>query len=65
MRGVDVTLFATADSVTTDRPFSVYEAYNARGHYVAISNADRHERLDYAVHRFGTPLESSAVRTLA
>lgn len=37
----------TIHGFSSERILPVFEKYNARGHYVAISEADRHESLDY------------------
>ncbi len=44
---VDTPVVTTIHGFSSERIVPVFERYNARGHYVAISNADRHERLDY------------------
>ena len=46
---VDTPVVTTIHGFSSERILPVFEKYNARGHYVAISDADRHERLDYAV----------------
>ena len=44
---VDTPVVTTIHGLSSERIVPVYEKYNARGHYVAISDADRHARLDY------------------
>ena len=41
-------VITTIHGFSSPRILPVYERYNTRGHYVAISDADRHERLTYA-----------------
>ena len=45
---VDTPVVTTIHGFSSPRILPVYEKYNARGAYVAISDADRHPRLDYA-----------------
>jgi glycosyltransferase involved in cell wall biosynthesis len=45
---VDTPIVTTIHGFSSERIIPVYEAYNDRGAYVAISDADRHERLTYA-----------------
>ena len=45
---VETPVVTTIHGFSSERILPVFEKYNARGHYVAISDADRHERLDYA-----------------
>jgi glycosyltransferase involved in cell wall biosynthesis len=47
-RLVDTPVVTTIHGFSSERIVSVFEKYNDIGHYVAISDADRHERLDYA-----------------
>jgi glycosyltransferase involved in cell wall biosynthesis len=44
---VDTPLVTTIHGFSSEQIVPVFEKYNARGYYVAISDADRHERLDY------------------
>ncbi len=46
-RLVNTPMVTTIHGFSSDRIVPVYEKYNANGHYVAISDADRHERLEY------------------
>jgi glycosyltransferase involved in cell wall biosynthesis len=47
-RLVDTPVVTTIHGFSSERIVPVYERYNDVGHYVAISDADRHARLDYA-----------------
>ena len=63
-RLVDVPMVTTIHGFSSERIVPVYEKYNdARNHYVAISEADRHPRLRYAatIHH-GVPMEEFAPR---
>ena len=55
---MDVPVVTTIHGFSSERIVPVYEKYNARGHYVAISDADRHPRLRYAatIHH-GIPMD--------
>jgi glycosyltransferase involved in cell wall biosynthesis len=44
---VETPVVTTIHGFSSERILPVFEKYNARGHYVAISDADRHENLDY------------------
>jgi glycosyltransferase involved in cell wall biosynthesis len=44
---VDTPVVTTIHGFSSERIVPVYEKYNARGYYVAISDADRHAKLDY------------------
>ena len=44
---VDTPVVTTIHGFSSELIVPVFEKYNARGHYVAISDADRHARLDY------------------
>jgi glycosyltransferase involved in cell wall biosynthesis len=44
---VDTPVVTTIHGFSSERIVPVYEKYNGRAHYVAISDADRHPRLDY------------------
>ena len=46
-RLVDTPIVTTIHGFSSERILPVYEKYNDRVHYVAISDADRSERLDY------------------
>jgi glycosyltransferase involved in cell wall biosynthesis len=45
---VKTPVVTTIHGFSSEKIVAVYEKYNARGHYVSISHADRHPRLDYA-----------------
>jgi glycosyltransferase involved in cell wall biosynthesis len=47
-RLVDTPVVTTIHGFSSEKILPVYERYNDIGHYVAISDADRHDRLDYA-----------------
>jgi glycosyltransferase involved in cell wall biosynthesis len=47
-RLVDTPVVTTIHGFSSERIVPVYERYNDVGHYVAISDADRHPRLEYA-----------------
>jgi glycosyltransferase involved in cell wall biosynthesis len=44
---VDTPVVTTIHGFSSERIVPVFEKYNRRGYYVAISDADRHEKLDY------------------
>jgi glycosyltransferase involved in cell wall biosynthesis len=44
---VETPVVTTIHGFSSEGIVPVFEKYNARGYYVAISDADRHERLDY------------------
>lgn len=44
---VETPVLTTIHGFSSERIVAVYEKYNERGYYVAISEADRHERLHY------------------
>jgi glycosyltransferase involved in cell wall biosynthesis len=46
-RLVDTPLLTTIHGFSSEHIVPVFEKYNKSGYYVAISDADRHERLDY------------------
>jgi glycosyltransferase involved in cell wall biosynthesis len=46
-RLVDTPILTTIHGFTSEQIVPVFEKYNESGYYVAISDADRHERLDY------------------
>jgi len=56
-------VLTTIHGFSSERILPVYERYNASTHYVAVSDADRHPRLDYAatIHH-GIPLEEFTFR---
>jgi glycosyltransferase involved in cell wall biosynthesis len=45
---VETPVVTTIHGFSSERILPIFEKYNARGHYVAISDADRHDSLDYA-----------------
>jgi glycosyltransferase involved in cell wall biosynthesis len=47
-RLVETPVVTTIHGFSSEQILPVYERYNDIGHYVAISDADRHERLEYA-----------------
>ena len=47
-RLVETPIVTTIHGFSSERIVGVYETYNDRGAYVAISDADRHDRLTYA-----------------
>ena len=47
-RLVDTPVVTTIHGFSSERIVPVYERYNDVGYYVAISDSDRHERLEYA-----------------
>ena len=60
---VDTPIVTTIHGFSSERIVPVYEKYNDRGYYVAISDADRHEKLDYvATIHHGIDMESFPVR---
>src|SRR3954447_19127384 len=44
---VDTPVVTTIHGFSSERIVPVYEKYNGIAHYIAISDADRHDRLDY------------------
>jgi glycosyltransferase involved in cell wall biosynthesis len=44
---VDTPVVTTIHGFSSERIVPVYEKYSGRGYYVAISEADRHDKLDY------------------
>ena len=46
-RLVDTPILTTIHGFSSEQIVPVFEKYNKSGYYVAISDADRHERLDY------------------
>jgi glycosyltransferase involved in cell wall biosynthesis len=60
---VDTPVVTTIHGFSSERIVPVYEKYNDRGYYVAISDADRHEKLDYvATIHHGIDMKAFAVR---
>jgi glycosyltransferase involved in cell wall biosynthesis len=58
-------LLTTIHGFSSPAILPVYRRYNRRGHYVAISDADRHPSLDYlATVYHGIPLEEFSLRLL-
>lgn len=56
-------LLTTIHGFSSARILPVYQRYNRHGHYVAISNADRHPTLDYlATVYHGIPLAEFTLR---
>ena len=45
---VETPVVTTIHGFSSERILPVFQKYNAHGHYVAISDADRHDSLDYA-----------------
>jgi glycosyltransferase involved in cell wall biosynthesis len=61
---VDTPVVTTIHGFSSERIVPVYEKYNGRTHYVAISAADRHERLDYiATIHHGIDMQQFEVRS--
>jgi glycosyltransferase involved in cell wall biosynthesis len=59
---VDTPVVTTIHGFSSERIVPVYEKYNDRGYYVAISDADRHEKLDYvATIHHGIDMEAFVV----
>lgn len=60
---VQTPVVTTIHGFSSERIVPVYEKYNGRTYYVAISNADRHPRLDYVATVYhGIPLEEFTLR---
>ena len=60
---VDTPVVTTIHGFSSEQIVPVFEKYNRRGYYVAISDADRHERLDYvATIHHGIDLNEFALR---
>ena len=56
-------VLTTIHGFSSERILPVYERYNTGTHYVAISDADRHPRLDYAATVYhGIPLDEFTFR---
>ena len=61
-RLVDTPVVTTIHGFSSERIVRVYERYNDVGHYVAISDADRHARLEYAATiRHGIEMDAFAL----
>ncbi|MFV2063542.1 MAG: glycosyltransferase family 4 protein [Chloroflexota bacterium] len=61
---VETPVVTTIHGFSSERIVPVYEKYNERGYYVAISDADRHEKLDYvATIHHGIDMGEFGVRT--
>ncbi len=59
---VDTPVVTTIHGFSSERIVPVYEKYNDRGYYVAISDADRHENLNYvATIHHGIDMQAFAV----
>jgi glycosyltransferase involved in cell wall biosynthesis len=62
-RLVATPLLTTIHGFSSERILPVYQRYNRRCHYVAISDADRHPSLDYAATVYhGIPLDEFTLR---
>jgi glycosyltransferase involved in cell wall biosynthesis len=60
---VQTPVLTTIHGFSSERIVPVFQKYNGRAHYVAISNADRHPALDYvATIHHGVPLEEFTLR---
>jgi glycosyltransferase involved in cell wall biosynthesis len=60
---VDTPVVTTIHGFSSERIVPVYEKYNDRAYYVAISDADRHEKLDYvATIHHGIDMQAFPVR---
>jgi glycosyltransferase involved in cell wall biosynthesis len=60
---VPTPVLTTIHGLSSERILPVYQRYNRRGHYVAISDADRHPTLDYiATVYHGIPLDEFTLR---
>jgi glycosyltransferase involved in cell wall biosynthesis len=60
---VDTPVVTTIHGFSSERIVPIFEQYNDRGYYVAISDADRHDRLDYvATIHHGIDMRSFSVR---
>jgi glycosyltransferase involved in cell wall biosynthesis len=65
-RLVDTPLVTTIHGFSSERIVPAYRAYDDRSYYVAISNADRHPDLTYAVTIYhGVPMEEFTFREQA
>jgi len=60
---VKTPVLTTIHGFSSERIVPVFQKYNGRAHYVAISDADRHPALDYvATIHHGIPLEEFTLR---
>ena len=60
---VDTPLITTIHGFSSERIVPVYQKYNNRAYYVAISDADRHPSLDYVATVYhGIPLEEFTLK---
>ena len=58
---VETPVVTTIHGFSSEQIVPVFQKYNARGYYVAISDADRHESLDYvATIHHGIDMQSFA-----
>ena len=63
---VETPIVTTIHGFSSERIVAVYEKYDQRGYYVAISEADRHERLSYiATIHHGIDLAAFEARSAA
>ena len=63
---VDTPVVTTIHGFSSEAIVPVFEKYNQRGYYVAISEADRHEKLEYvATIHHGIDMQKFAVRQQA
>jgi glycosyltransferase involved in cell wall biosynthesis len=63
---VETPVVTTIHGFSSERILPVYQKYNARSHYVAISDADRHPSLDYiATIHHGIDMRQFAARSSA
>ena len=63
---VETPVVTTIHGFSSERIVRVFEKYDARGYYVAISEADRHEKLDYlATIHHGIDMEAFELRSVA
>ena len=63
-RLVDTPVLTTIHGFSSERILPVYEKYNGHGHYVAISDSDRSDKLDYiATIHHGIVLDDFDLRT--
>jgi glycosyltransferase involved in cell wall biosynthesis len=44
---INTPVFTTIHGFSSEKILAVYQKYNAHGHYISISNSDRHPTLDY------------------
>jgi glycosyltransferase involved in cell wall biosynthesis len=63
---VDTPVLTTIHGFSSERIVPVFEKYNSRGYYVAISDADRHPKLDYlATIHHGIDMDEFPVQSVA